>query len=417
MLAIYRILINISFILSPLIIFLRLIKKKEDFKRFKEKFCFFSKKRKRGKVIWFHGASVGELQSIIPLLEKFQKNKKIDQILITSNTLSSSKIISKIKFKKVVHQFFPIDVKFISQKFLNYWNPAAAFFIDSEVWPNMILNLKKKRIPIVLINGRITQKSFIRWKFFKKFSKKIFDKFDLCFSSNTETLYFLKKLGAKKIINVGNLKFSQSEKKFQESNNNLKQFIKSKKVWCASSTHFNEEKLCGLVHKELKQRYKNLLTIIIPRHVNRTQTIKKDLCNLGLKVHTHEPQSKILDNTDIYLVNAYGKTKSFYNYCKCVFLGGSIINHGGQNPLEAARFGCKILHGPNIANFTEIYKFLDKNKISSKVTSSKMMSKTLIKLFLKNNNPYKIKKKINNIGQKILNVTYKEINLLLKNEI
>ncbi|MDC0518336.1 3-deoxy-D-manno-octulosonic acid transferase [Candidatus Pelagibacter sp.] len=417
MLTIYRILINITLILSPLIIFFRLIKKKEDFKRFKEKFCFFSKKRKKGKVIWFHGASVGEIQSIIPLLEKFEKNKKIDQILITSNTLSSSKIISKINLKKVVHQFFPIDVKFISKKFLNYWNPSAAFFIDSEVWPNMILNLKKKRIPVVLINGRITRKSFVRWKFFNKFAKKIFGKFDLCFSSNTETLYFLKKLGAKKIVTVGNLKFSQSEKKFEEFNTNLKKFIKSKKVWCASSTHFNEEKLCGLVHKELKQRYKNLLTIIIPRHVNRTQSIKENLCNLGLKVHTHEPQSKILNNTDIYLVNAYGKTKSFYNYCKCVFLGGSIINRGGQNPLEAARFGCKILHGPNISNFKEIYKFLHNNKISNKITSSKMMSNTLIKLFLKNNNSNKVKGKINNIGQKILNVTYKEINLLLKNEI
>ena len=146
MLFIYRVLINIVLLLSPLIILIRLFKKKEDPVRFKEKFCFFSKKRKKGKVIWFHGASVGEIQSIIPLLEKFEKNKKIDQILITSNTLSSSKIISKIKLKKVVHQFFPIDVEFISNKFLNYWNPSVAFFIDSEVWPNMIFNLYKKKI-------------------------------------------------------------------------------------------------------------------------------------------------------------------------------------------------------------------------------------------------------------------------------
>ena len=145
MLVIYRILINITLILSPLIIFLRLINKKEDIKRFKEKFCFFSEKRKKGKVIWFHGASVGEIQSIIPLLEKFEKNSRINQILLTSNTLSSSKIISKIKLKKVIHQFFPIDVNFISNNFLEYWKPSAAFFIDSEIWPNMILNLKKKK--------------------------------------------------------------------------------------------------------------------------------------------------------------------------------------------------------------------------------------------------------------------------------
>jgi len=417
MLVVYRILINVTFILSPLIIFLRLLNKKEDLKRFKEKFCFFSYKRKKGKVIWFHGASVGEIKSIIPLLEKFQKNKNISQILITSNTISSLKIISTIKLKKVIHQFFPIDVKFISNKFIDYWKPSAAFFIDSEVWPNMILNLKKKKIPIILINGRITKKSFVRWKFFKKFSYKIFSKFNLCLSSNSETKNFLDKLGAKKVINIGNLKFSQLEKNSISIHQNLKRFIKSKKVWCASSTHFNEEDLCGQVHKKLKQKYKNLLTIIIPRHINRTSSIKDSLNKEGLKVHIHEPDTKIENNTDIYIVNVYGQTKSFYSYCKNVFLGGSIINHGGQNPLEAARFGCNILHGPNVSNFMEIYQFLNKNKISFKIKGSKILSKTLIKLFSINKNSNKIKKKINLIGKKILNDTYKEIGLLLKNEI
>ena len=417
MLLIYRILINLILILSPLIIFFRLIKKKEDFKRFKEKFCFFSQKRKLGKIIWFHGASVGEIQSVIPLLEKFEKNKKISQILITSNTLSSSKIISKINLKKITHQFFPIDTKFISNNFLNYWKPEAAFFIDSEIWPNMILNLKKKQIPIILINGRITKKSYDRWKFFKRFSKKIFDKFSLCFSSSVESKNYLNKLGAKNIVNIGNLKFSQSENDRIENQKSLNKFIRSKKVWCASSTHFNEEDLCGIVHKKLKQKYKNLLTIIIPRHINRTSSIKTSLNNQGFKVHLHEPKSKIKKDTDIYMVNTYGKTKSFYSFCKNVFLGGSIINRGGQNPLEAARFGCNILHGPNTSNFKEIYKFLSKNKISYKVNNPKIMTKTLEKLFSKNRNSKKIKKEINFIGQKILNVTYKEISLLLKNEI
>ena len=126
---------------------------------------------------------------------------------------------------------------------------------------------------------------------------------------------------------------------------------------------------------------------------------------------------KIDKDTDIYLVNVYGKTKSFYRNCKNVFLGGSIINHGGQNPLEAARFGCNIIHGPNISNFNEIYQFLYKNKISNKINNSKMMLKTLMVLFKKNKNSKIIKRKINIIGQKILNDTYREIRLLLKNEI
>ena len=163
MLFFYRTLINIIFFVSPIIIIYRLIRKKEDIKRFKEKFCFFSEKNLKGNLIWFHGASVGELQSIVPLIEKLERNKKIKKILVTSNTLSSSKVLRKLNFKKVIHQFFPIDTNFHSKKFLSYWKPSCAFFIDSEIWPNMYKNLKKKKIPTTLINGRITKKSFKRW--------------------------------------------------------------------------------------------------------------------------------------------------------------------------------------------------------------------------------------------------------------
>ena len=178
MLVIYRILISIIYFLSPIIILLRLIKKKENLYRFKEKFCFFTGKRDKGKLIWIHGASVGEFQSVVPVIEKYEKRKNINQILITSNTLSSSKVISKYKFKKVVHQFFPIDTNNNTKKFLDYWKPSLSIFIDSEIWPNMLINLKKKKIPIILLNGRITLKSFKRWNKFKKFSNFIFSNFD-----------------------------------------------------------------------------------------------------------------------------------------------------------------------------------------------------------------------------------------------
>ena len=207
----YRILINIIFFFSPFIIFYRIIKGKENPKRFHEKLGFFTKKRNKGKLIWFHGASVGEIQSIIPLIERFEKNKEIKQILITSNTVSSSLIIKNLRLKKTIHQFFPIDCNFISQKFLNYWCPSKAFFIDSEIWPVTISNLYKRNTPIFLLNGRITKKSFNRWKIFSSFAKLIFSKFNLCLSSNTETKKYLKKLGAKNIKIIGNLKFSHSE--------------------------------------------------------------------------------------------------------------------------------------------------------------------------------------------------------------
>jgi 3-deoxy-D-manno-octulosonic-acid transferase len=413
MIFIYRFFFNLVFIISPLIILIRLIKKKENLKRFKEKLGFFTKHRSKGKLIWFHGASVGEFQSIVPLLEKLEKSKKIDQILITSNTLSSSKVISKIKLKKISHQFFPIDNDLIIKKFINHWKPSIALFVDSEIWPNTLINLNKEKIPTILINARITRKSYNRWIKLKNFSKSIFNKFDLCLSSNKETVSFLKKLGAKNIKYFGNLKYSQSENEKIEIESQTIKFISRKTAWCASSTHNSEEKFAGLIHNKLKKKYKNLLTVIIPRHIDRKEEIKDQLSNLGLKVHVHEPKTRIHQDTDIYLVNSFGKTKSFYSLIKNVFLGGSLVEHGGQNPLEAVRYNCNILHGPNVSNFNEIYKFLYNQKISKKVKNLNQTINILDKLFNSKKSQKNIKDKLNKIGQKILKKNIDEINLIL----
>ncbi len=413
MIFIYRLLINLILILSPLIFLFRLFKKKEDFFRFREKLSFFTKKRSKGKLIWFHGASVGEIQSIVPLLEKLEKSKKISQILITSNTLSSSKIIQKIKLKKISHQFFPIDNNLIVKKFINYWRPSTALFVDSEIWPNMLINLNKQKIPIILLNARITKKSYKRWMKIKNFSNLIFDKFNLCLSSNRESVGFLKKLGAKNIKYFGNLKYSQSENEGIDIDYQTIKFISKKTAWCASSTHNSEEKFVGLVHNKLKKKYKNILTVIIPRHIDRKDQIKDQLLDLGLKVHVHEPKTKINKNTDIYLVNSFGKTKSFYSILNNVFLGGSIINHGGQNPLEAVRYNCNIIHGPNISNFYEIYNFLNNKKISKKIYNINQTVNILDKLFTSKKSQKNIKNKIIMIGKKILKKNMGEINLIL----
>jgi len=413
MILFYRFFINLVFILSPFIILVRLLKKKENPKRFIEKLGFFTKHRSKGKLIWFHGASVGEFQSIVPLLEKLEKSKKISQILITSNTLSSSKVISKIKLKKISHQFFPIDNDLIIKKFINHWKPSLAFFVDSEIWPNTLINLNKEKIPTILINGRITRKSYKKWIKLKNFSKSIFNKFDLCLSSNKETVSFLKKLGAKNIKYFGNLKYSQSENEKIELDSQTIKFISSKTVWCASSTHNLEEKFAGVIHNKLKKKYKNLLTVIIPRHIDRKEKIEEQLSKLGLKVHLHEPKSRINKDTDIYLVNSFGKTKSFYSIIKNVFLGGSLVKHGGQNPLEAVRYNCNILHGPNISNFSEIYKFLYNQKISKKVINLNQTINILEKLLNSKKSQKNIKDKINKIGQKILKKNIDEINLIL----
>ena len=406
---IYKILINIVFFFSPFIILIRIIKRKENIKRFVEKFGFFTKKRAAGKLIWFHGASVGEIQSIIPLIERLEKDKKINQILITSNTLSSSLIIDKLNLRKTTHQFFPIDCNFISFKFLNYWKPSKAFFVDSEIWPNTINNLSNRKIPIILLNGRITKKTFNRWIKFSNFSKFIFSKFNFCLSASEESKRFLKKLGANKVKFFGNLKFSQSENQSVRIDKNLERFLLKRNSWCASSTHYNEERFCGLIHLELKKKYKNLITIIIPRHVDRVDQIKSDLNKLNLIVHLDHPKKKIKPNTDIYLINSYGKTKSIFKICKNVFLGGSLINHGGQNPLEAARYGCRIFHGPYISNFKEIYSHLQKKNISYKVTNQIHLTYILQKKLDKKNYSKNSIKNLNREGTKILNKIFNEI--------
>ena len=409
----YRILINLILFLSPIIILIRLLQKKEDPLRFKEKLGFYSKKKLKGKLIWFHGASVGEILSVIPLIEKLEKNKQIKQILITSNTLSSSKILSRLKLKKTIHQFLPIDTDYNTNKFLSYWDPSIAIFIDSEIWPNLITNIKKKSISLMLINARITKKSFTKWNFFPSSAKKLFQNFDMCLSSSLESKNYLKLLGAKKISYIGNLKFTQSEKTADELSSNIKKFFLTRKIWCASSTHELEEKICANIHKKLKIKYKNLLTVIIPRHIHRTKKIIKEIKELNLKIHLHDSRKKIDKETDIYLVNSFGQTQSFFKACKTVFLGGSIIEHGGQNPLEAAKYGCQILHGPNVWNFKEIYNLLEVHGVSNKITTTKQLSLKVEQIFNSKKNSKKLQLKIKILGNKILESTLKEINFYM----
>ena len=206
----YQLITFFIIILSPIIIIIRIIKHKEDKSRFWEKFSLNSKKRKKGKLIWFHGSSVGELMSILPLVHYYENSKEIDQILITSSTLSSSNIIKKYKFKKTIHQFFPIDFFFISKKFLNYWKPSVGVFVESEIWPCIFRILNNKKIPLVLLNARITNSSFKRWLYIKSYAKIVFKNINFSYPQNLETVSYLKKLNVKKIKFIGNLKFIEN---------------------------------------------------------------------------------------------------------------------------------------------------------------------------------------------------------------
>ena len=409
---VYNIFLYIVFLLSPIIFFIRVLNSKEDPIRFKEKLCIYSKKNNL-KSIWFHAVSVGELMSIIPVLKIFEKNKKIDQIIVTTSTISSAKIFEKQKFKNIVHRYFPLDTNFLNKRFIKYWKPQAAFFVDSEIWPNMFRNLKNNNIPVILLNGRITNKSFKRWSLFKNFSKSVFKNISLALPSNSETKNFLKKLGVRKIKLIGNLKYYGSSKVKNKDKKFLKNKFKNFKVWCAASTHEGEEIIISKLHKNIKRKQKKLLTIIIPRHINRVEKIIAQINVDKLKVIKHSSKMDIKKNTDIYIVDTYGEASKFYNLSNICFMGGSIINHGGQNPLEPARLGNYIINGPNIRNFKEIYKFLSKNNMS--VTTSKMSKiEKIIEKKLNKKNPNLNKTKIIKIGEKILNGNMFYINKYIK---
>jgi 3-deoxy-D-manno-octulosonic-acid transferase len=413
----YQILITILLIFSPLIISIRILKKKEDKKRFKEKFCFPSKKRVKGNLIWFHGSSVGELLSVLPLVYELEKNNAINQILITSSTLSSAEIFKKLKFRKTVHQFFPIDSIFFSDKFLNYWKPTIAIFVESEIWPNIFKTIDKKNIPLLLLNARVTKKTFKKWNYVKKFSNNVFKIISKAYPQNNETFTYLKKLNVSNLKRIGNLKFvNNNQDKLIQLNKTLLKNLRNRKFWCASSTHPGEEIICSKVHIGLKKKYKNLLTIIIPRHIHRTDEIVKKIKELKLNVVLHSKRPKKIKDTDIYLVDTYGETEKFYQASNIVFMGKSLTGKGGQNPLEPTRHGAAVLYGPNIENFSDIYKLLDKLKITHKVNGLNSLSNLVNKLLIKPNNKRNYLK-IKKIGKKILNETKDEINNLLNNEI
>ena len=408
----YQIIFTLIIFISPILIYFRILKNKEHKTRYKEKFSVASKKRIKGNLIWFHGASVGEILSIIPLIENYEKDISINQILITSTTLSSSKILEKFNFKKTVHQFYPIDHFYITSKFLRYWRPNIAIFIESEIWPCMFKELEIKNIPLILLNARITKKTFDRWMKLKNFTNEIFNKITIAYPQNLETKSYLKKLKTNKIKNIGNLKFIEYDnEKFNKISTKLKSQFKTKKIWVASSTHSNEEIFCAKTHIELKKKIKNLVTIIIPRHIHRANKIISELESLNLKVTKHSSNNKNINNIDVYIVDTFGETKKFYKISCSVFLGGSIIKRGGQNPLEAARYGARILHGPNIDNFKDVYKTLSSLRASKKITTPKELASLIV--FKRNKN---LGGKIKKIGGKILKETINELDKLINNE-
>lgn len=406
-------------------IYFRKIFKKEDPVRYKEKILIshFNVEKKISQLIWFHAASIGELKSIIPIIEELDKNNKKLNFLITTTTLSSSNLIkTELKnINNVNHRFLPFDVVFLISKFLSLWKPDKIFLVDSEIWPNLILEAKKNKIPLALINARITSKTFKRWMFFPKTAKQIFSLFDLCLTSNVETKNHLERLNAKNIFFNGNIKFINKIDKNQIINLNENILLK-KRFWLAASTHKGEDIFCVNVHSMLKKKYSDIITIIAPRHIERVNEIQSLCKRFNLKTQILNKNEKISENSEIIIINSFGILQNYFKYAKSVFIGKSLVkklkDDGGQNPIDAAKLGCKIYHGPYVYNFEEVYKILKNNNISTLVENYIELSKNLIRdLEISQKKDDGISPVINNLGKKTLADTMKNINNFLLNEI
>ena len=345
------------------------------------------------------------------------------QFLISTTTLSSSNLAKEElkRFDNVQHRFFPYDVGFLINKFLLLWKPDMIFLVDSEIWPNLILRANQLKIPMILINARITYKTFKRWMIFPKSAKKIFSLFDLCLASNSETKNFLERLNARNIYLNGNIKFINEINK-QGLENLNKNILKNNRVWLAASTHEGEEILCLKTHLNLKERYEKIITIIAPRHIERVQRIGKLCQKFNLNFQILERGETIIKNKEIIIINSFGVLQNYFQFVKSVFIGKSTIkkleNDSGQNPIDAAKMGCKIYHGPYVYNFKEIYEILEKNNISKEIKDYSELGRYLIEdLNTVKKEDKEISYSINNLSQKILRNTMKNINDIIKNEI
>ena len=370
LLLIYKILSIVLLPLVILIIFFRIFQNKEINTRIKERFAFPSVKKPKGKIIWINASSIGEYLATISLIKKIRKIKPKTKILLTTNTKTSALLAEKITDKNIFHQFTPQDNPLVIKKFLNYWKPSLVLWMESEFWPIILDETKKYGVEMILLNGRMSDKSFKNWSYFKFFFKKIISNFSLILTMSRIDKENFKKLGAKNVNFIGNLKFCNEEQHYDKLlEKKAKKLIGNRSVWLAASTHHREEMYAATIHCKLKERLnlKNLLTIIVPRNIKRTSKIKKEIKSIVSLTKLFQSKS-IPQNTEIIIDNSIGQLEMWYKNIKTVFLGKSYPPKGGQNPIEPARNGCAIISG-KMSNFQEIENEMLRNKCLINVTN------------------------------------------------
>jgi 3-deoxy-D-manno-octulosonic-acid transferase len=344
----------------------RLKRGKEHPSRIPERRGESSVARPEGSLVWMHGASVGEIAAIVPLVERISAQGF--NVLVTSGTVTSATLAEQRLPPGAIHQFVPFDSPLFVGRFLNQWRPDLALFTEADIWPNTIVMASERRIPLILINARLSERSFKRWRIAPTTIAALLRRFDLCLTQSPAYTERYRDLGAPRISTTGNLKLDVPEPPADgRSLHALQLAIGLRPTIAAASTHAGEEAAVIEVHRRLRQSFPSLLTVIAPRHPDRGPGIAAiaEAAGLGVSLRSQE---RLPRDEDIYVVDTLGELGLVYRVAPIVFVGGSLASHGGQNPVEPIKLGAAILHGPHVWNFGEIYSALDASRGAEQVT-------------------------------------------------
>lgn len=373
---------RLSRYLSPFIytyLWIRKWRGKEHRKRFSERLGQSSLLRPKGTLVWMHAASVGESVSILPLIAELLAQHKYLHVLVTTGTVTSAAMLESRLPARAFHQFVPVDTPAAVERFLNHWKPDLALWVESELWPNLILRTHAHHVPLLHINATMSRRSFRRWKKARTLAKYMLNRFSLTLAQTPDDAKRLGLLGARHVQHIGNLKlYALPLSSDPKLTGEMSRMIGDRPVWLAASTHPGEEEQIARVHDRLKISYPNLLTIIAPRHPKRGKTLLK---NWAGKVALRSARQDITQQTDIYIADTLGELGLFMRVCGIVFVGGSLIPHGGHNPLEAARLECAIISGPHIEHFTFVYEELAEHNAYLRVMNEEELAHELDRLF------------------------------------
>jgi 3-deoxy-D-manno-octulosonic-acid transferase len=344
--------------LAPALIQRRLKQGKEDPARIGERRGVSRDVRPPGPLIWIHGASVGEVLAAAALIEKLRARHI--RILLTSGTVTSAAIVAKRFPADIIHQYVPYDSPRYVARFLDHWRPSLALFIESDLWPNLILSSAARRLPMVLINGRMSQRSFPRWRRLAGTISALLGRFDVCLAQSQLDAERFTALGSRNVVTTGNLKLDVPAPPADAAKlERLMAVTRGRPIIVAASTHPGEEDILLEVHRKLAGIFPSLLSVVVPRHPDRGEAIARMIAGSGLQVALRSREELPTARTDIYVADTMGELGLFYRLAPIVFMGGSLVAHGGQNPIEAVKLGASIVHGPHVFNFTEVYAALD----------------------------------------------------------